>query len=190
MIEITCQKIQAAGLSQRIKTKVADINKVAQLELNQKFDVVFSNFGGLNCLDDIQMQLLSNNLVNILKPHGRFVAILMSDFCLIESLYMTFKLRFNDIFRRKKRQKVFISGSKVNTSYYSPKSFFALFNERFILNRVISVGFTIPPSYLNNFFCKKNFLLKMLNNIEKISGNNSFCASISDHFLIDLTVKK
>ena len=62
--------------------------------------------------------------------------------------------------------------------------------DEFNINKVLGVGLTIPPSYLNNFFEKKLNTLQLLNGTENFFGNNLFSASISDHYLIDLRIKK
>jgi hypothetical protein len=114
----------------------------------------------------------------------------MSDFCMIESIYFLLKLKLKDIIRRKKTQQVNINDSIIETYYYHPKEFFKYFKNDFSINKIIAVGVFIPPSYLNNFFRRKVNTLKFLNKLEESFGNHSLSASISDHFLIDLHLKK
>jgi hypothetical protein len=52
------------------------------------------------------------------------------------------------------------------------------------------VGFFIPPSYLNKFFQKKKNTLRMLDAIENPVSNFSSLANFSDHFLIDMELKR
>jgi ubiquinone/menaquinone biosynthesis C-methylase UbiE len=190
MISITQNKIANSNLDQNIRTQKLDIYSIDRLLTSIKFDLVFSNFGGLNCLSGNEINSVSNKIKKLLNPDGKFIAVVMSDFCLIESIYFLFKLRLSDIFRRKKNQQVDINGSSVLTYYYHPKRFHKFFIEDFVINKTIAIGLFIPPSYLNNYFSRKNKILKTLNTLENIFGDNSVTASMSDHFLIDLNPRK
>jgi ubiquinone/menaquinone biosynthesis C-methylase UbiE len=190
MIRIARVKVEQFNISDKIILQQLDINEINKASFTNRFDLVFSNFGGLNCLTEHELIILSEKLKHLLNPTGRFIAVVMPDFCMIESIYFFSKFRFNQIIRRKRMQHVKINNSIVNTYYYNPKRFNGYFKNEFTLNKTVSIGLTLPPSYLNNFFAKKTNTLKVLNTTENIFGNNLFSASISDHYLIDLIVKK
>jgi len=65
-----------------------------------------------------------------------------------------------------------------------------MFSNFFDLVAITPVGFVIPPSYLEKFFVTKKKTLSLLGRIEKYFSDNSFAANFSDHYLIDLQVKK
>jgi ubiquinone/menaquinone biosynthesis C-methylase UbiE len=190
MVELACLKVKKFNLSDKIIVEQLDINEISKKTFMNKFDLVFSNFGGLNCLSGVELTLLSNKTKDLLKPTGKFIAVVMPDFCMIESIYFLLKFRMKGIFRRKKIQQVKIDDVVIDTYYYDPNKFYEFFNDGFLINKVIGIGMFIPPSYLNNFFKSKVGSLKLLDRLENIFGNNSFSASISDHYLIDLNIKK
>lgn len=190
MILVTEEKINRLDLSQQIVTKQLDINEIEKIQTDNKFDLIFSNFGGLNCLSKNELESLSAKIKKLLNNNGKFIAVVMPDFCLIESLYFFIKLGFKNIFRRKKTQQVIIDDSIVQTYYYHPKNFFTFFKNDFAINKFIAIGVFIPPSYLNSFFKNKHRILNFLNRIENFFGNNVFSAAISDHFLIEMNIKK
>lgn len=190
MVEITRLKVEQFNLSDKISVEQLDINEIDEKYFSTKFDLVFSNFGGLNCLTESELFILSEKLKKLLNPTGRFIAVVMTDFCMIESIYFFSKFKFNQILRRKRMQQVKVNNSIVNTNYFNPNTFYKYFKNEFTLHKILSIGLTIPPSYLNNFFAKKANTLKFLNAAENLFGNNIFSASISDHYLIDLIVKK
>jgi len=190
MIEITRAKVEKFNLSDKITVKQLDINAIDKLSMTDSFDLVFSNFGGLNCLNENDLSYLSEKIKILLKSNGKFIAVVMSDFCMIESIYFLLKLKPKDIFRRKNAQQVNINDSVVDTNYYHPKEFFKYFKNDFCINKIIAVGVFIPPSYLNNFFRRKVNTLRFLNKLEGSFGNHSLAASIADHFLIDLNIKE
>ena len=190
MIVTARSKANKLELSNRISFKQLDIKDIGNLSLSGKFDLIFSNFGGFNCLNEIELKQLSNNIHILLKPNGKFIAVVMPTYCIIESVYFLMKFKLKKAFRRNKVQSVNIAGSLINTYYYNPKKFFNFFSNTFILNKIIAVGFFIPPSYLNSYFKRKAKTLKLLNKLESAFGNNSITASVSDHYLIDLNLKK
>jgi ubiquinone/menaquinone biosynthesis C-methylase UbiE len=190
MVEITRLKVEQFNLSDKIIVEQLDINEINKANFPNRFDLVLSNFGGLNCLTDNKLTVLSQRLKNLLTSTGRFVAVVMPNFCMTESLYFLSKFKFKEVFRRKKMQTVNVGNALINTYYYNSKSFYGYFKNEFDLNKTVSVGLTIPPSYLNNFFAKKVNTLNFLNETENLFGNNIFSASISDHYLTDLIIKK
>jgi SAM-dependent methyltransferase len=190
MVEIARLKSEQLNLSDKIFVEQLDINEIDKASFPNRFDFVFSNFGGLNCLSENELTVLSQRLKDLLAATGRFIAVVMPDFCVIESVYFLSKFNFKEAFRRRKMQCVNVNDSLIKTYYYNPKRFFGYFKNEFDLNKTISVGLTIPPSYLNNYFEKKLNTLQLLNGTEYFFGNNLFSASVSDHYLIDLIIKK
>jgi cyclopropane fatty-acyl-phospholipid synthase-like methyltransferase len=190
MISITKEKMEKLNLKDKVRTQQLDINEIDKISTINKFDLIFSNFGGLNCLTESELVSLSNKIKDLLNPKGKFISVVMPDFCMIESLYFLLKLKLNFIFRRKRMQQVKMNNSIVDTNYYHPNRFYKFYKDNFRVNQSIAVGVFIPPSYLEKFFRRKKILLTILNRLENILGNNSFAAAISDHYLIDLDLIK
>lgn len=190
MINVTRSKVAKLNLADKISVKQLDINKIETLPVNTKFNLVFSNFGGLNCLTKNELISLSKKIKNLLNSDGKFIAVVMPDFCMIESLYFFAKLNFKNLFRRKKTQQVEINDSVIDTYYYNSNDFYKFFRNDFTVNNKIGIGLFIPPSYLNNLFKDKSITLNILNKLENIFGSNAFAASFSDHYLIELNLIK
>ena len=47
------------------------------MELDTQFDLVFSNFGGLNCISPQEFSAFLDRLPDLLNPNGRFIAVIM-----------------------------------------------------------------------------------------------------------------
>lgn len=189
MVSITNGKIEKLNLADKVKTQQIDINQIDKISTSNKFDLVFSNFGGLNCLTEAELISLSKKIKDLLNPKGKFISVVMPDFCMIESLYFLLKLKFNLIFRRKRMQQVKINDSIIDTYYYHPHRFYKIFKDNFVVYKSIAIGLFIPPSYLDNSLKHKTRFLNILNKLEILFGNNSYAAANSDHFLIDLNIK-
>jgi len=188
MIRIVEKKVKENGHSKSIKTLQCDIKYLDKIDRASEFDLIFSNFGGLNCLDPHALSSLSTNASKLLKTNGRFIAVVMTNFCLWESFYFLTKLKFHEVFRRFTKDviKVRIGESEIDTWFYSPKGFYKLFNSKFNFIAAKPIGLTVPPSYLEPFFASRNSTLKTLKNFDIKLNNISILARIADHFLIDM----
>ena len=76
--------------------------------MKSNFDLVFSNFGGLNCINEIELERLFKTVKEILKPQGRFVGVVMPRYCFWEIFYFTLKGQWNKVFRRKSKGPVIV----------------------------------------------------------------------------------
>jgi ubiquinone/menaquinone biosynthesis C-methylase UbiE len=161
--------------------------ELPQAWMTEQFDLVFSDFGGLNCINEHKLSSLFQAVKVILKPGGRFVGVIMPAYCLWEIFYFTLKGQWKTAFRRKVKGPVSVSlgGTKVNTWFYSPGSIKKIARE-FEIIAIRPVGLILPPSFLEGFFRRKKKLLKLFNLIDRILGRSRLFAGISDHFLFDL----
>lgn len=155
------------------------------------FDFIFSDFGGLNCANENELRLLIEQLSVLLRPGGRFIAVVMSDDCAMERWYFRRKKMLEQASRRKNPNGISttIEGETFTTYYYSPDRFAQLASNVFKVRALKAVGWTIPPSYTDPYFRNKPFLLKALNAFENTFGNIPALARKADHFLIDLIRK-
>jgi ubiquinone/menaquinone biosynthesis C-methylase UbiE len=187
MLHITEQKALHNQLSDRIETRKIDLTKIEKSDLNENFDLIFSNFGGINCIPYESLYDLPNTLIKLIKPSGRLIMVIMPTFCLWEIFYFALKLNFKKAFRRSSTKGV---RTKINemvllANYYTPVTIKRIFRKKFISIAVKPVGFFIPPSYLEKFFSSKDKAFKLLCRLESSISNSSILANYSDHFLID-----
>jgi ubiquinone/menaquinone biosynthesis C-methylase UbiE len=172
------------------KFRICAFDKLNEEFSNKKFDVIFSNFGGLNCIDDVKLKKLSADLFSLLKPCGKFIAVMMGRKCLWEQFYFLLKLNFKKAFRRLSKKGVDAAlGSQIQrTFYYSPGEFKKITETEFRVRVTKPVGIIIPPSYLESFFRNKTRLLKILNFKESFLSF-SFLSNFADHYFIALQKK-
>ncbi|MFI5135093.1 MAG: class I SAM-dependent methyltransferase [Chitinophagales bacterium] len=187
MIELVRKKISESKLEEKISTAICDFDDLKNKFQSEKFDFIFSDFGGLNCVSGDELEKLSADFSSLLVPGGKFIAVIMGRKCWWERSYFLMKGKSRDALRRNSKELVEakIGESTVPTWYYSPKEFQNLFLNEFQKIRVRPVGLFIPPSYLNPFFEKKKWLLSILNLLEKMFSL-SFLSDFADHFLIEL----
>lgn len=189
MIKVASGKAIEMKLNYNISFVQCDLNKLEEADLKDRsFDLIFSNFGGLNCLDAIALKKLSKIAARLLKPQGHFIGVIMSDICLWESCYFLTKLNAKKAFRRLRKGplKVNIDGQTVETWYYSPRQIQTLFKEDFQLEHLKPIGFFLPPSYLESFFRNRQRALDRLDSFEGRINKYQSTSRYADHFLINM----
>lgn len=165
----------------------ADIKTIHSSLGGQKFDLIFSNFGGLNCLSKQELEQFIQDSKMMLSEKGKMVLVIMPKNTLWEQFYFLAKAQFSSVYRRKKEFSIAdVDGEKVSTYYYNPKDIVNLAGNDFELVDQNPIGFFVPPSYLENFFRNKKGLLRFLGSIEKGISNRSFLSKYADHYIITL----
>ena len=190
MLSKSNAKAEQLGVSGLIEFQQLNIDQVSNFQSNYKYDLVFSNFGGLNCVSEQSLAALREKLTNLLTPQGRFVAVVMPSKCMMETLYFLSRFNWKSAFRRGEKKVDWKNdqGDLSSIYYYSPKVFEALFEASFSTEGLIPVGFFVPPSYTETFFKRHQRILGMLEKMDCQFKSPTF-SGLSDHFLIDLKIK-
>lgn len=168
----------------------ADITTISEQFKDKKFDLIFSNFGGFNCLNKNELLQFLNSVSNTLYEKGKLILVIMPKNTLWEKIYFMLKGKFKTAFRRTKKVAFAnVDGTSIPTYYHNPKDIVNLTNVNFDCLEVKPIGFFIPPSYLEPFFKNKKDLLQFLNTLEIKIKNWSFLSKYADHYLIVLQKK-
>jgi ubiquinone/menaquinone biosynthesis C-methylase UbiE len=179
--------------SENIKYTLLDINSIDKnRELKDlKFDVIFSNFGGFNCLSPTQLNSFFESAGKKLNKNGKIICVIMPKNCIWENKYLFFTGKWKQLFRRntKNSLNVNVDGKQVKTWFYNPNTIKKSVENKYEIKTYKPVGFYIPPSYLEPFFKNKVWLLNILNLFENRIKNWSFLARYSDHFIISMQLK-
>lgn len=191
MLAITQKKIEDAGMQSQVQTRTLDITQIEKFISEEKYDLVFSNFGGMNCVSPEVLNKVPSQIQNLLNSDGRIIMVVMSSFCLWETIYFLTKLKLHDAFRRllKSGTIAHLNGSELKIHYYSPGNQNKFFEKIFESIAIKPVGFFLPPSYLEPFFNKHRTMFFWLNKLEYLIRNRKFLSGFSDHFLIDFQLK-
>ena len=186
MIDVTREKARNAGVE--LDTLIWDLT--TPFEGNDTYDIIFSNFGGLNCLSPEQMHTLKAELHRITKPNGMCIFVIMGNFCLMESIYFLTTFRFKSAFRRRRSVEARLSENNViQTWYYSPSDISNTLRDNWQRMRVEPVGVVIPPSFLNPG-CERH--PKIFSAIKKLDRNisiSSITSVLADHYCISFKKK-
>ncbi|HRH02125.1 MAG TPA: class I SAM-dependent methyltransferase [Bacteroidia bacterium] len=191
MIRVAKQK--ASGLNKLdLQFQQAEFSALNTKYGTQKFDLIFSNFGGLNCVNKTVFKQLMDDFYSLLNPDGKLIFVIMGRKCFWERMYFLFKGNNKKAFRRMSQSAISAelgNGAKQNTFYFSPSEIRSIAEPNFKLLSTKPIGLFVPPSYLNKFFLNKKYLLLFLFQMEKLFSPFSFLSDYADHYLIYLKKK-
>jgi ubiquinone/menaquinone biosynthesis C-methylase UbiE len=183
------------GMIERLKKKFSEKNNQSKITIqqcsfteldkigNRKFDFIFSNFGGLNCISDLK--LATKFFSALLNEGGIVFLVLLPPVCPWEIIQI-FRGKFNFAFRRLKSNgtDANIEGIKFKTFYFSVTDVKKALGDRFNLIKSSGLGIFAPFPQMENFqhkFPKTTTLLTKFD--EKISGIFPF-NRIGDHIIV------
>src|SRR5579871_328751 len=120
--------------------------RIKELNPESMFDGAFSNFSGLNCIEDLGA--VAAALTDLVKEGGHLLFCFSSRFCLIEFIYYLFRRQWQKALRRWSGYTVATFGDlKLPVYYPSLRQIRRYFGPHFTLRSFTGVGVAVPPSY-------------------------------------------
>jgi len=149
MISAIQNKIRISNLPDRFTAQQISFTELDKVE-DAPYDLVFSNFGGLNCIPDLRD--VTKFLGQLLKPGGHVVWVIMPPVCPWE-LAQVLRGKFHLATRRLNRGGILanVEGARVMTWYHAPKKVIEAFEPEFQLVQRQSLSLFCPPSYMDKF---------------------------------------
>lgn len=174
----------ASGMIAAIRKKIALFNhgyrftaqQLSFTELDSAeggpYDLVFSNFGGLNCIPELEVA--ANSIPRLLKPEGHVVCVIMPPICPWE-LAQALRGKFRLARRRLNQDGVLanVEGAQVMTWYHHPKKVIKAFKPNFQLVKQQSLSLFCPPSYMDKFPHRFPSLTQFLLRLDERFGSHA-----------------
>lgn len=192
----------SAGMQQRVAEKIRSLKYPGEISLEQcsftaledlkergPYDLIFSNFAGLNCTGELEKVL--HSLKPLLKPGGLVTLVLLPDFCLWEFLLL-FKGKFATATRRffsRNGRNAKVNGLPFKCWYYSPSFVIRHMQERYAVLSIEGLCTIVPPSYMDGFAEKYPRFFHWLKNKEEKWKSLWPWRSIGDYYIISLRKK-
>jgi ubiquinone/menaquinone biosynthesis C-methylase UbiE len=167
------------GMIRELKKKGLVTRQISYEQLNvidERFHYIFSNFGGLNCIDDLNK--VTRHLPGLLKPGGYVTWVVMPPVCLWEVISMTFR-RFN-----KEGVMAHIDGHYFTTWYHSLHDIKNAFGDQFEFIESEGLAALSPPPHKTDFFAY-SFLRKIDRVLNKTFPFNRW----ADHIIVTFRLK-
>lgn len=186
MQNIVKQKVENNNLQNNISTELCSFTELEKLQNKGPYDLIFSNFAGLNCTDKLPQVLSSFHL--LLKSQGIVTLVILPKFCLWENLLML-KGKFKTATRRwfsRHGKKAHVEGVFFTCWYYNPSYVTNLLKEKFELLSVEGLCTIVPPSYIDEFAEKYPRSWKYLKTKEDKYKNKWPWKYIGDYYILSL----
>jgi ubiquinone/menaquinone biosynthesis C-methylase UbiE len=189
MQEKLVEKVWQNKLESKITNELCSFTELQNLNNKRPYDLIFSNFAGLNCTDELDKVLLS--FTPLLKANGIITLVILPKFCLWETM-MFFKGDFKTAFRRffsSKGVKAKIEDEYFTCWYYNPSYVIKNMKDSYTVLSVEGLCTLVPPSYLENFPQKRSSFFNWLKNKEDKWKDKWPWRSIGDYYIISLRKK-
>ena len=151
MQNLLAEKAKQQDMQKYISCELRSFTDLENLNDKGPYDMIFSNFAGLNCTNQLDKVLQSFD--RLLKPGGIVTVVILPKFCLWEFLLL-FKGKFKTAFRRfkgSKGTKAHIEGEYFRCWYYNPSFIKKHLKNSFSLIGLEGLCSIVPPSYLHGF---------------------------------------
>jgi len=184
MLDVLRKKLAGTTYENSIDIEQCSFTELEFLEQRQAYDFIYSNFGGLNCTSELKKVL--NTFDSLIKPGGVITLVIISKFCLWETLLL-FKGRFKTAFRRlfaRKGRKAHVEGNFFRCWYYSPSFLKKNLKGKFEFLDLEGLCTIVPPSYIENFAEKHPGLFRFLRGKENKLKYKWPWSHIGDYFII------
>ncbi len=156
-------------------------NDLKNVFTEKKFDLIFSNFAGLNCINEEELKQLNHDFNRLLNPNALLIMVLLGKKSWMERLYFLLKGNSKKAFRRENPDLASLGDNSFQMTYcYSVDEVKDIFND-FICIKRKPIGILIPPSYLEPLIKKLPFLKFVLQFAESLIGGFSFLSDYADH---------
>ena len=156
----------------------------------EQFDLVLSNFGGLNCVESLEK--VATQVASVTKPGGHFIAVVMPRVSLWEIVAGISRFNLSFAFRRftTDTPATGFHGRTFRVSYYSPRQFTSAFRQSFYVAEIRGLNIITPPPQATRFKAKNPRLSSLLEQCDEILGSFPILRSMGDHSLIVLKKKQ
>ncbi|HMH20794.1 MAG TPA: methyltransferase domain-containing protein [Puia sp.] len=186
MLDTLREKVRLQGLGDKISDELCSFTSLENLKEKGPYDLVFSNFAGLNCTGELGKVLSSFG--PLVKPGGKLVLVILPKFCLWESL-LVFRGKFRTAFRRltsSKGARSHVEGHYFRCWYYPPSYIVRSLKGSFDLLGTEGLCTLVPPSYIENFAEKHPRLYNWLRKKEDAWKGKWPWRFIGDYYIITL----
>jgi ubiquinone/menaquinone biosynthesis C-methylase UbiE len=183
------EKVKLHGLESSVSHELRSYTDLENLYNRGPYDLIFSNFAGLNCTDELPKVLQSFG--NLLKPRGIVTLVILPKFCLWEFLLL-FKGKFKTAFRRfsgRKGSKAHIEGEFFRCWYYNPSFIKKTLKDSFNVKSIEGLCTIVPPSYIEKFAEKHPRAFRLLKKREDKWKSKWPWKNMGDYYIITFQKK-
>jgi ubiquinone/menaquinone biosynthesis C-methylase UbiE len=168
-----------------VQLRLVPAEEISNLRDDAPFNGAFSNFGAVNCIEDIAK--LATDLTRLLQPGAHLLLCLMGRMCLWEMGWYLLHGKFAKAFRRFHRPGVEArlgDGAVFRVHYPSVRSIRHMFAPGFCLKTIRGIGVAVPPSYIEAWAKRFPRIVKLGTNADRWLGRGPGIRMFADHVLL------
>jgi SAM-dependent methyltransferase len=197
MLDVTGRLAELEGVADSVLTRKIDMSDWSAEDLVdvspelavRALDGAYSNFGALNCVENLDQ--VSAVLASILRTGSRAVFVVMSPVCLWEIFWHLMHAQPRAAIRRLRGGGLAHAGEgeSVRVWYPSPFRLSRSFERDFRRIELSPLGSFLPPTYLADLVDRRPALFKKLAGLEERTRRLPFLPYLSDHYVVVLERK-
>lgn len=182
MVAETQRKIIRRGLADRMTAQQVSFTELERVT-GGPYDLVFSNFGGLNCIPDLRA--MTRGLPRVLKPGGFVTLVVMPPVCPWE-IGQALRGDFKTAFRRLHRGGVMarVASAHFTTYYFRPGQVLRALGPGYRRVAVRGLSVFSPPPYLEKFARSHPTLFRRLTRLDERLGAWPVVNTMGDFFIV------
>jgi ubiquinone/menaquinone biosynthesis C-methylase UbiE len=161
MIQVAARRVREMG-TDTVDLRLLAAENLAELHQEPPFDGVLSNFGALNCVEDLNA--VGENIGRLLKPGGTALMCFLGRSCFWEVAWYLLKAKPRKAFRRWHTSQITVQlapESRLQIRYYGIRSLKRILAPSLRLRSWSGVGILVPPSYVESSAKRFPALLKL-----------------------------
>lgn len=167
-----------------VKFQVAAFSELREKYKGQQFDIIFSDFAGLNCINAQELKQLNEDFYQLLAPKGKLILVVLGKKCFWERMYFTLKGDRQKANRRQGEALAQLGHQATQPTFcYSVKELQHIFSS-FEFEKSRPVGLFIPPSYLESWLQRFRLIVPLINLLELLLAHFSFFSDHADHTFV------
>jgi SAM-dependent methyltransferase len=183
MVAVCERRLLAESPGIAIEFRQLPTEQIAHLGPALKFDGVFSNFSGLNCVADLQATAAT--LSTSVRPGASLLLCLSTRYCLAEIVHFLCRGNPKKAFRRCKGYSAArFGGVEIGVHYLTVRQLRAVFSPHFRLVSYWGVGVAVPPSYREAWVRNHPIAFKLLRRLEPAMASIPILRATGDHILL------
>jgi SAM-dependent methyltransferase len=184
---LRCTREKAAAHGVPLTTFALDASALPADSLTHPFDLVYSNFGALNCLDSAARSRLAAWLATRTRENSTLALCIMGSRCAWEWFWHAAHGDFVTASRRAALSTAFHTASgSITITYPAPSQIAREFAPHFRVTRCVPFGLIIPPTAMYAALERRPRLMRALIAWDAATEWMSVCANYADHYWIEL----
>lgn len=186
MIEVSRRRVISCKKQNSVELEVLAIEQLKHLYDRAPFDGLVSNFGALNCVEDLRS--VASNMARLLRPGATALLCFLGPHCLWEIGWYMVHRNPRKAFRRWRKNGTIAclsDGSTLQIQYPSVRSVAHAFAPEFRLKSWRGIGVTVPPSYVEPLAGRFPIAMRIAKQADLLFGRCLGIRGLADHVLLE-----